>query len=182
MAKRVPKELRVTKAAQGLQDKKERREKWAYRAHQEQMGQKETKETLDRRVCRITISSRSQDPPDCPAPWVLQESRGLKAWMVPRERRGIVVRRGSTATQDQLVSLVPQGSLAYLVPKERRESRGSQDWMVSQDSEERKERRVKEGRRVSEESQGEKEPKGRRGNLALLDWISPAPWDQMDCQ
>lgn len=30
---RVPKELRVTKAAQGLQDKKERREKWAYRAH-----------------------------------------------------------------------------------------------------------------------------------------------------
>lgn len=127
MAKRVPKELRVTKAAQGSRDRKERREKWAYRVHREQMGQKETKETLDRHVCRITTSSRSQDPPDCPAPWVLQESRGLKAWMVPREKRGIAATRGSTATRDRLVSLVPPGSSAYPVPKERRESRGSQD-------------------------------------------------------
>lgn len=30
--------------------------------------------------------------------------------------------------------------------------------------------------RVSEEYRGEKEPKVRRGNQALLDWISLVPW------
>lgn len=127
MEKRVPKELRVTKAVRGSQDRKERREKWAYRVHREQMGQKERKETPDHRVCRTTTSSRSQDRPDCPAPWVLQESRGLKAWMVQREKKVTAVRRGSAATQAQLVSLVPQGSLAYPVPKEKRESQESRD-------------------------------------------------------
>lgn len=183
--KRVPKEQRVTRAAWGSWGRKERQEKWAQQVPREQKGQKETKEkkeTLGHHVYRIIISYLSLDPPDYLALWVLQESKGLKVWMVQREKKVTVVKRGTKVTPDLLVSRVLQGSLVYLVPKEKRESQGSQDWMVSLVSEERKEREVKEGRRVNEEYRGEKGPKDRRGNQALPDWISLVPWDQTDCQ